>query len=183
MSKLFVNACAREDSRTLVIAKDVIQKIGGDVVELELFKEGLKELDTERLKKRDLLLKKNALDDPRFFYAKQFAEADEIIIAAPFWDLSFPAVLKIYIENITVSGITFQYIDGRPIGLCRAKKLTYVTTSGGEIFEDFGYTYLRALAKNFYGIPETVAVRAMNLDVMQIDAESVLKDADISVVY
>jgi FMN-dependent NADH-azoreductase len=167
----------------LVIAKDVIQKIGGDVVELELFKEGLKELDTERLKKRDLLLKKNALDDPMFFYAKQFAEADEIIIAAPFWDLSFPAVLKIYIENITVSGITFQYIDGRPIGLCRAKKLTYVTTSGGEIFEDFGYTYLRALAKNFYGIPEIVAVRAMNLDVMQIDAESVLKDADISMVY
>jgi FMN-dependent NADH-azoreductase len=115
-------------------------------------------------------------------YAKQFAEADEIVIAAPFWDLSFPALLKAYVEQITVSGITFEYIEGRPYGLCKAKRLTYVTTSGGPIFVDFGYEYIKSLAKNFYGISETKAYRAMDLDVQMITADEVLTKADISVV-
>ena len=42
-------------------------------------------------------------------YAKQFAGADTIVIAAPFWDLSFPAILKTYIENIYVTGIVSRY--------------------------------------------------------------------------
>lgn len=41
-----------------------------------------------------------------FKYAKQFAEADEIVIAAPYWDLAFPATVRIYFEAITVTGIT-----------------------------------------------------------------------------
>ena len=102
------------------------------------------------------------------------------MIAAPFWDLSFPAKLKIYLEQITVSGITFQYRNGRPTGLCRAKRLTYVTTSGGPIFDDFGYTYVKTLAKNFYGIEKTEAVRAMNLDVDTISAQDLLQKATIT---
>ena len=182
MSKLFINACVRENSRTLILARDFIQKNIGNVTEINLDKEGLLPLNRETLKMREALLYANSLGDPMFKYAKQFAEAEEIIIAAPFWDLSFPAALKTYIEHITVSGITFQYLNGKPIGLCRAKRLTYVTTSGGEIFEDFGYTYLKTLANTFYGIPETVAIRAMNLDVLEITAESVLTNATISVI-
>lgn len=79
------------------------------------------------------LLKDGKFDDPMFRYAKQFANADEIVVAAPFWDLSFPAKLKIYLEQIAVAGITFRYTNGRPTGLCKAKKLTYITTSGGPI--------------------------------------------------
>ena len=30
-----------------------------------------------------------------------------IVVAAPFWDLSVPAVLKVYIENISADGVTF----------------------------------------------------------------------------
>ena len=67
------------------------------------------------------------------------------------------------------------------MGLCNAKKLTYVTTSGGPIFEDFGYTYVKALAKSFYGIAKTEAVRAMNLDVEMISAEELFTRAKISV--
>ena len=54
---------------------------------------------------------------------------------------AFPAKLKIYFEQITVSGLTFKYRNGNPLGLCKAKSLTYVTTSGGPIIADFGYTY------------------------------------------
>ena len=137
---------------------------------------------SELLEKRESLLKDGKLDDPMFRYAKQFANADEIVVAAPFWDLSFPAKLKIYLEQIAVAGITFRYTNGRPTGLCKAKKLTYITTSGGPIFDDYGYTYVKALAQKFYGIQKTEAVRAMNLDVDMISAEDLLQKASISVI-
>ena len=84
--------------------------------------------------------------------------------------------------TISLLVITFAYSDGRPCGLCKAKSLTYVTTSGGPVFADFGYEYIKALAKSFYGISQTKAYRAMNLDANMIAVEDVLTKADISVV-
>ena len=182
MSILFINACVRKDSRTLVLAKNVMKDIKGEIIELNLNLENIEPLNTELLEKRDSLIKDGKLDDPMFRYARQFAQADEIVIAAPFWDLSFPAKLKIYLEQITVSGITFKYMGGRPKGLCKAKKLTYVTTSGGPIFDDFGYTYVKTLAQKFYGIEKAEAVRAMNLDVDMISADELIEKAMISVI-
>ena len=182
MSILFINACVRENSRTLVLANHVMKDMLGEVVALNLSMEPIEPLNTALLEKRERLLREGKLDDPMLRYAKQFAQADEIVIAAPFWDLSFPAKLKIYLEQITVAGITFQYINGRPTGLCRAKKLTYITTSGGPIFDDFGYAYVKTLAQKFYGIPKTAAVRAMNLDVDMISAQELLEKATISVI-
>lgn len=182
MSILFINACVRENSRTLVLAKNILSNMSGEVIEVNLNKENIPPLNRELLEKRESLINTQSKDDPMLYYATQFANADEIVIAAPFWDLSFPAILKAYIEQITVSGITFEYIGGRPFGLCKAKSLTYVTTSGGPIFADFGYEYIKALAKNFYGIGETKAYRAMNLDVNMISAEDLLTKAEISVI-
>lgn len=182
MSILFINACVRENSRTLVLANSILSKMSGQVTEVNLNLENIVPLSRALLEKREQLVSCGDDTDPMLRYAKQFAQADEIVIAAPFWDLSFPAILKAYMEQITVSGITFQYVGGRPSGLCKAKRLTYVTTSGGPIFADFGYEYIKALAKNFYGINETIAYRAMNLDVDMITAEEVLTKAAISVI-
>ena len=180
MSVLFINACVRECSRTLVLARNVLKDIRGEITEVNLEKEGLMPLGRELLLERERLVGEGRLDDEMFRYARQFADADEIVIAAPFWDLAFPALLKIYLEIITVSGITFKYDGGRPSGLCKARRLTYVTTSGGPIFEDFGYSYVRSLAKNFYGIKETKAIRATNLDMDMISAEELLARAEIT---
>ena len=111
-------------------------------------------IDSKELEKRTLNIKNNNFSCVEFEQAKRFANADTIVIAAPFWDLSFPAVLKIYFENITVSGVTFEYSEkGRPLGKCRAKKLYYITTSGGYIGNNnFGFDYVKALAENFFGI-------------------------------
>ena len=182
MSILFINACVRENSRTLVLANHILSKMSGDVIEVNLNEEHIPPLNRELLEKREGLVSMGNKSDPMLSYAIQFAEAEEIVIAAPFWDLSFPAILKAYMEQITVSGITFEYIEGRPVGLCKAKRLTYVTTSGGPIFADFGYEYIKTLAKSFYGISETKAYRAMNLDVNMIAPEDVLTKADISVI-
>ena len=102
-----------------------------------------------------------------------------IVIAAPFWDLSFPSALKQYFEQINVIGLTFTYSDdGRPVGLCRAKKLFYVTTAGGKIYNDeYGSGYVKALAENFYGIAETVCFKAEGLDIYGTDIDSLLNDA------
>ena len=182
MSILWINACVRKNSRTLVLAKHVMKDMDGEITEVNLNLEHIEPLSTELLEKRESLIKDGKLDDPMFTYAKQFAMADEIVVAAPFWDLSFPAKLKIYFEQITVAGVTFQYVNGRPFGLCKAKRLTYVTTSGGPIFDDFGYTYVKTLAQKFYGIQETQAIRAMNLDVDMISPEELLEKAAISVI-
>ena len=182
MSILFVNACVRKNSRTLVLAKHILSNMSGEVIEVNLNQENILPLNRELLEKRERLISSQNKNDPMFYYARQFAEADEIVIAAPFWDLSFPGILKAYMEQITVSGITFEYNNGIPCGLCKAKSLTYITTSGGPIFADFGYEYIKTLAKNFYGINETKAYRAMNLDVNMISAEDVLTKVDISVV-
>ena len=182
MSILWINACVRKNSRTLVLAKHVMKDMDGEITEVNLNLEHIEPLSTELLEKRESLIKGGKLDDPMFTYAKQFAMADEIVVAAPFWDLSFPANLKIYFEQITVAGVTFQYVNGRPFGLCKAKRLTYVTTSGGPIFDDFGYTYVKTLAQKFYGIQETQAIRAMNLDVDMISPEELLEKVAISVI-
>jgi len=163
-----------------VLARSILENMSGEITEVNLNLENIKPLNRTTLQKRERLLREGELDDPMFRYAKQFAAADEIVIAAPFWDLSFPAKLKIYMEQITVSGITFRYINGRPSGLCRAKRLTYITTSGGPILDDFGYTYIKTLAQKFYGIEQTKAYRAMNLDVEMISAEDLFKKASIS---
>ena len=59
-----------------------------------------------------------------FLLAKQFSEVDVIVVGAPYWDMMFPAVVKNYFENVTMSGLTFQYgQNGIPRGLCKAKNL------------------------------------------------------------
>ena len=64
-------------------------------------------------------------------------------------------------------GITFKYSpEGIPIGLCKAKKLIYVTTAGGPIISDeLGFGYVKALAENFYGIKDVSQVKKEFLDI------------------
>ena len=179
MANLFINACVREESRTIVVAKDIIKKLNLECVEVNLEKENIQPLTSKTLKHREELISKNNLSDNTFKFARQFAEAENIVIAAPYWDLSFPALLKAYLENICVLGITFDYENDFPKGLCKAKKLIYVTTAGGKIFADFGYGYVKALANSLLGIQDTVCFKAENMDVENISKDEVLSKAKI----
>ena len=134
--------------------------------------------DEAFLSKRDDLIEKGVFDDSAFSLARQFAAADEIVIAAPFWDLSFPATLKQYFEQINVIGVTFRYTpEGLPQGLCKAKKLTFITTAGGEYFpKEYGFGYVRALAENFYGIKDVKLIKATGLDIYGNDPEAIINE-------
>lgn len=175
---LFINACVRENSRTLRLAKRVLNNLEGEVETLNLGEEDIKPLCKEALDERLQLIAKKDFSSDIFKYARQFSEADVILIAAPFWDLSFPALLKTYFELITIIDLTLTYENDMPKGLCKGKKVYYVSTSGGEFQEEFGFNYVKAITKNFYGIPEAKLFYAQNVDTYASDVEKILEKAE-----
>ena len=176
---LFVNACPREGSRTLELAKHALSKLEGEVTELPLFEENLLPLNGKTLALRDKMIAAGNFDHPLFKYARQFIQADRIVLAAPFWDLSFPSALKIWLEYVMALGVTFHYDEkGVPQGLCKVKRLFYVSTAGGSVLPShLGFDYVDALAKNYFSIEKTALFSAENLDVMGADTEAILKQA------
>ncbi len=166
---LFINACVRgERSRTLRLARrflDAYQARHPDTVitERNLCAERLQPQYPEVLEERDELWNAGRLDQPMFDPARQFAAADRIVIAAPFWDLCFPAILKIYLERISVTDITFGYDEqGAMVG------------AGTEL--EMGTPLLKALC-TMYGIPEFHCLDAEGLDDVRNDKEAILASA------
>ena len=101
---LFLNASVnRETSRSLKLARGVIEamqrKEPFEVTEVILEEENLAPLTTKTLNARQALEQKREFDNGVFAYARQFRDADRIVIAAPFWASSYPASLKTYIEH------------------------------------------------------------------------------------
>lgn len=175
---LFVNACVRANSRTRIIADALLEKLGDKVEEVRLGNIQFPVSDQSFLGRRNQCIADGDYSNSYFDFAKQFAEADIIVVAAPLWDLSFPAVLKQYIEHINVLGITFEYTaDGIPVGKCKATKLYYVMTAGGDyVPEEFGYGYIKALALNFYGIKEVELIKATGLDIKGNNADAIVQE-------
>ena len=180
---LFINACVRKESRTKKLADYLLEKCNDQYEEVRLSEVEFPLVNEDFLCRRDKLAENRDFGDPIFDFARQFAKADKIVIAAPFWDLSFPAALKQYLEQVNVVGITFSYTsEGVPVGLCKAKSLTYITTAGGDYFpEEYGAGYVRALAQNFYGIPEFNLIKATGLDIDGADIESIIDSTKESI--
>ena len=173
MTTLFVNACMRgRESRTLDLCREYLAGTE-DVVEVDLAALDLKPFDADMVAYRTEKQLAQAWDDPIFALSRQFAAADDVVIGAPYWDLSFPAALKIYLEHVSVCDSTFHYTeDARCEGICQARSLTYITTCGGYVEgANFGYEYLCGIA-NMFGIPETRFVAAEGLDIVGIDVEA-----------
>lgn len=99
--------------------------------------------------------------------ARRLAAADRIVIAAPFWDMSFPAALKVFFENMSLFNITFGSNDRECYGLCRCEKVLYITTRGmnihtGDALEQ-ATPYIRAIG-HLWGLGELSVVAAENMD-------------------
>ena len=186
---LFVNACVRgARSRTLALARCFLTAYEKNhpevrVAERNLMEERLEPQYPEVLAQRDALWAAGRLEEPMFAPARQFAGAQRIVVAAPFWDLSYPAILKIYLERISVTNLTFGYDDqGRMVGLCRAEKLLLITTRGGDFslpetaWMETGARHLKALCA-MYGIPDFQLLCAEGLDDIRNDKEALLARA------
>ena len=177
---LFINACVRGESRTKKLAEKLLEKLNRPVEEVRLEEINFPIVDEDFLNMRDRLISEGSLDIPVFKLARQFSEAETIVIAAPYWDLSFPAVLKQYFEQVNVVGITFRYTEeGIPEGLCKADRIFYVSTAGGGYAPtEFGFGYVKALAQGYYGIGAVRLIEAVGLDIYGADVEAILEEAE-----
>ncbi len=179
---LYIDCCIRkEESRTKILGDYFLSKIDKAKYEVEylsLMDLDLMYLNTRSLSLRDKLIELGELNHPRFNYAHQLSEADVIVIASPFYDLSIPALLKVYIENCTVDGITFKSTENGLVGLCKAKEMLYITTRGGLMEGsplEMGTSYLAGIC-SFLGVQKFSYVAADGLD-MPLDHEKIINEA------
>lgn len=181
---LYVDSCIRrETSRTERLAQVLLGRLldeeGYELETLVLEEEPLAPLTGALVEARTEGTKAGDFSHPVFSYAKQFAAADAVVFAAPYWDFSFPAMFKIYLELLCAQGVTFNYSpEGIPTGLVRAKKAYYVTTAGGYVGEwDYGWDQVKALCQLYFGIWDVKAFRAEGLDIITNDPEQIVTDA------
>ena len=101
--------------------------------------------------------------------ANEFISYDYFVFVSPVWNLSSPAVLKAFLDNLFIAGKTFAHTNAGPKGLLTAKKAIHIQTRGGlykgtpmEELES-GDRYLK-IALRFLGIEVMDSVIAEGFD-------------------
>ena len=162
---IYINACMRAGSRTQRIATPIIEELRKkyNVETIDLTKNLYPVADNYTLDDRN----KGIVHPEHLALAKRIAAADRIVIAAPFWDMSFPSALKVFFENMSLFGITFDSNDKECYGLCKAEKVMYITTRGmnistGDPLEQ-ATPYIKALSY-LWGWGELTVISAQNMD-------------------
>nr|WP_325180767.1 NAD(P)H-dependent oxidoreductase [uncultured Oscillibacter sp.] len=185
MKLLFIDGCVSQRgpaSRTRALAEAFLSAFqeshpGAEVETVTLEALDLKPFLPAALNQRDELASVGAFGAPVFDLARQFQAADKIVAAAPFWDMSFPAVMRTYIEYISANGLCYHYEADGCHGDCRADRLAYLTTGGDfERPESLGVLYWKQLSRMF-GIPRFDYVFAGGLDVDPAKAPELLEAA------
>ncbi|BAQ11697.1 FMN-dependent NADH-azoreductase 4 [Bacillus sp. OxB-1] len=111
----------------------------------------------------------------------QFMTADKVVFSAPFWNLSFPPMLKAYMDTICIVGKTFHYTAEGAMGLLEDRPCLLIETRGGFYSEgpnaelEFSKSYLQAIM-SFLGIHNFQAVIAEGLDVNSSNPERTRAD-------
>lgn len=166
MKKLFyIDACLRNGSNTKKIADAIIDKLS-EKYEIETVR--LSECSFPVVNNDILNDRANGIVPEEYVkMARKLADADRLIVAAPFWDMSFPSALKVFFENMSLFNVTFASTDKECYGLCKAEKVLYITTRGmnistGDDLEQ-ATPYIKALSK-LWGLGELHVVSAQNMD-------------------
>lgn len=184
---LVINGCVRKsESRTLQLGNLFLEELTARLAEqkwevqttfLDLDQLDLQFLNEERLNQRNALLQEQNYTHPMFDYAQQFARADLVVFLAPIWDWSFPAMVKVYVENISVEGITFAANEEGLHGKALANHLVYVTTLGGNLPDTsplIGQAYMEELSK-MYGIKHCHSLVISGTDLLGFDFDVALE--------
>ena len=117
------------------------------VEELDLYKAHIPRLEYQYFQKRNCIINEDAWKDlPEKEQSEvrrivelcnQFVSAEVYVIASPMWSLSFPSLLKEYIDCIVQENRTIAFPDGgdKPVGLLNDKPRTvvYIQSSGANI--------------------------------------------------
>lgn len=186
MSKVLyikANIKSEGESRTFKVSDSFVEEYKrnnpeDEIITLDLYKENIDFLRADDLGKlfgpKDEESKNNSI----LKYAYEFAAADKYIIAAPMWNLSFPAILKAYIDYVSISGITFKYTAEGPVGLLNNKKAVHIVSRGGAYDNspyEMGDRYLRTIL-GFFGIKDIETIAIDNLDVIGVNVEEKVEE-------
>lgn len=175
---LVIDCCVRgELSATRKLYESCLDTIAGgrETKIIRLCDEKLSPLYLKDIELRDSLIAKGSFSHEMFEYAVDFKNADEIVIAAPYWDLSFPSLLKVYLERVSVCGVTFGYEGSDCVGYCKADRMYYFSTCGGFTGGiHLGAEYVKALGKMF-GIDKFYAYTIEGLDIDESERDSILQ--------
>ena len=168
---IYVNAIIRKDeSRTKRLADAIISSIKDEV---ELKEINLNELPLNPYNEVTYEDKVNNGTEELFYnLSKEIAECDGLIIASPFWDMSFPSLLKSFLEKISLFDVMFVSDDKRCIGIAKCPFMYYIVTRGMDIKDgdelEQGTPYLKALCW-LWGIKRFEVTSASNFDYLPND--------------
>jgi len=96
----------------------------------------------------------------------ELMKADHIVIGAPIYNFSIPAVLKAWIDMVARAQVTFKYTENGPVGLLKGKKAYIAMASGGVPIGsamDFASNYLKHVL-GFIGITDVIIFDGANSD-------------------
>lgn len=174
---LFVDGCVRgAQSRTLRLAEYFLDRLQKQQPELLVERACLNVLGLQPMNERTLQERETteSFSDSRFAAARQFMGADEIVIAAPFWEGTFPAALHTYLEHVCVTGLTFSIDENGYHGHCRAQRVVFITTRGGiyevgpAVADNHAFAFLKTVL-GMLGISRLETVAAEGLDIAGCD--------------
>lgn len=113
---------------------------------------------------------------------EMFTQADEYVFVTPFWNFSFPSVVKNFIDNISIAGKTFKYTENGPVGLLENKKALHIQASGGVYSEgpaagiNFSSPYLTSIL-NFVGVTDVTTLFVEGMAAMPDKAQEIKANA------
>jgi FMN-dependent NADH-azoreductase len=96
----------------------------------------------------------------------ELISADVVVIAAPLYNFTIPASLKLWIDQVARAGRTFAYSEQGPKGLLENKKAIVVIASGGVPLGspmDFASPYLNTVL-GFVGITDVTFIEASRMN-------------------
>lgn len=183
-----------EESRTLCVSGAFLEAFKAAhadwaVDELDLFKEKLPPLTATIADGKYALLGgkelsgglKKAWGDI-VLCIERFLSAEAYLLSTPMWNFSIPYALKHYIDLIVQPGYLFRYTAQGPQGLVKNKKMTVITSRGGDYtlagakHLDFQEPYLRTIF-GFSGLTDIAFIHAQPMDMGPEAQRTKIKEA------
>lgn len=119
-------------------------------------------------------------------FTEQLIAADQVVLAFPTYNFSFPAVVKAWFDNVMLAGKTWKMENGGYVGLLKNKKALIINSSGGEYTQAPEMEHALSLGKlelTFMGITDIAVVSAAGVNMAPDEAavEQIVEKAKTAV--
>jgi FMN-dependent NADH-azoreductase len=186
MNSLFIYSSLQgANSTSSAILKRHTSRVSGSVIERDLATMQLSHLSAEEMAAwntptQDRTSQQAQLAALSDTFIQDLRDADQIFIGLPMYNFGIPSVFKAWIDRVARAGETFRYTSEGPEGLLKGKKVTVVTTRGGEYRDtamDVQSQYIK-LVLGFIGLDDIDIIYAEGLATGK--ADSAIAEADHS---